>query len=125
MNSGWKRLNSDYAKTQMIAADFFARQMTMWKKHLLQKRTPKIYQWSLDLKEDNRMAAAAIQRKDLEKLMQMLNILTEMLIDQRSRRQHGIILSSIIIREPPLSELMINLGAGRTWSLMEKTASFA
>ncbi|KAL2545237.1 hypothetical protein Fot_14470 [Forsythia ovata] len=70
------------------------------------------------------MAAAAIQRKDLEKLMQLLNILTEMLIDQRSRRQHGIILSSIIICEPLLSELMSSPGAGRTRSLMEKTASF-
>ncbi|KAL2544422.1 Uncharacterized protein Fot_13655 [Forsythia ovata] len=89
MNSGWRRLNSDCAKTQTIEADFFARQMTMWKKHLLQKRTPEIYQWSLDLREDNGIAAAAIQRKDLEKLMQILNILTGMLIDQRSRRQQG------------------------------------
>ncbi|KAL2476438.1 Uncharacterized protein Adt_37174 [Abeliophyllum distichum] len=64
------------------------------------------------------MAAATIQRKDLEKLMQMLNILTEMLIDQR------IILSSIIIREPPLLELMINPSARRTRSLMENIASF-
>ncbi|KAL2536990.1 myb-related protein 2-like [Forsythia ovata] len=31
----------------------------------------------------------------------------------------------IIIREPPLLELMISPGAGRTRSLMEKTASFA
>ncbi|KAL2553074.1 Uncharacterized protein Fot_06693 [Forsythia ovata] len=43
---------------------------------------------------------------------------------QRSRRQHGIILSSIIIREPPLSKLMMSPGAKRTRSLMEKTASF-
>ncbi|KAL2519784.1 LOB domain-containing protein 38 [Forsythia ovata] len=32
--------------------------------------------------------------------------------------------SSIIIREAPLSELMISPSAGRTQSLMEKTASF-